>query len=89
MDFSCENCAFCNSNNPPYYCDFTDESIVICSVKMKKMKEQKQIIKFDNNKTHQTSRFKTDSEILMAKHSFKISEEKYEDKRRVITRKLV
>lgn len=54
-----------------------------------KNKRAKKMIRFDNNKTHQTSKFKTDSEILTAKHSFKISEEKYEDKRRVITRKLV
>ncbi len=40
-DSNCKKCAFHNSNNPPYYCDFTDESIVICSVKMKKMKEHK------------------------------------------------
>ena len=38
---------------------------------------------------HQTPKFKTDSKILKTKHSFKISEEKYEDKRRVITRKYI
>lgn len=37
---SCKNCAFYNSESQ-YYCDFTDESPVIFSVKMKKMKENK------------------------------------------------
>ena len=47
------------------------------------------IEKIYEDKTNQTPRFKTDSKILKAKHSFKISEDKYEDKGRVITRKLV
>ena len=37
---SCKNCAFYNPESQ-YYCDFTDESPVICSVKMKRMREFK------------------------------------------------
>lgn len=40
MDLTCKNCAFYNPKSK-YDCDFSDESPVICSVKMKKMKENK------------------------------------------------
>ncbi|MDO5818703.1 MAG: hypothetical protein Q4P11_00055 [Methanobrevibacter sp.] len=39
----CINCVFNNPNHPPYYWDYGDENIVICSVKMRKMKEFKTI----------------------------------------------
>lgn len=40
-DESCENCAFRNVENPPHYCDFGDHNPVICTVKMRKMREYK------------------------------------------------
>ena len=39
VDESCRNCAFYNEDYPPYYCDFGDDNPVMCTVKMRKMRE--------------------------------------------------
>lgn len=39
IDESCKNCAFLNEDYPPYYCDFGDGNPVMCTVKMRKMRE--------------------------------------------------
>lgn len=41
VEESCKNCVFRNEDNPPYFCDYGDDNPVICSVKMKMMKEFK------------------------------------------------
>ena len=41
IDESCRDCAFLNEDYPPYYCDFGDHNPVVCTVKMRKMKELK------------------------------------------------
>lgn len=51
-ELSCENCAFYNPKSQ-YYCDFTDESPVICSVKMKRIKtfkKKKLEVTYNENK---------------------------------------
>lgn len=40
----CKNCAFHNEN-AKYECEMTDEIPVICSVKMRKMKQEKHEVK--------------------------------------------
>ena len=39
VDKACENCVFLNEDYPPYFCEYGDDNPVICSVKIKKMKE--------------------------------------------------
>lgn len=48
MDYNpCKNCAFHNSE-VKYGCEMTDEIPVICSVKMRKMKEEKLRSKYES-----------------------------------------
>lgn len=41
IDENCINCAFYNEDYPPYHCDFGDHNPVMCTVKMRKMRELK------------------------------------------------